>query len=176
MTKALEWVINVNNLISRANTMTRIAIVGNLVSWAYASVWIIGVKDKVSWAKTFIRMVGIRHLIAWTTWASFASLHTILPNLLLFAFLFLLPFIAFFRAFLVLTFVTIEQYIFFWKTEIQIILRLGGWVIKNNKRLHGRKMIFFSLFKLIIISFFYMHNILYYDKKQSKVLDSLCPL
>ena len=175
MTKTLEWVINVKNLISRANTMTRIAIVGNFVSWAYALVWIIGVKDKVSWAKTFIRMVGIRHLIAWTTWASFASLHTILPNLFLFAFLLLLPFIAFFRVFLVLTFVTIEQYIFFWKTEIQIILRLGGWVIKNDKRLCDRKMIF-SLFKLIIISFFYMHNILYIDKKQTKVLGSLCLL
>ena len=113
MTKTLEWVIRVKNLIGRANTMTGIAVVWNFVSWAYTLVWIIGIKDKFSWAKTFIRMVGIRHLIAWTTWASFASLHTILPNLLLFAFLFLLPFIAFFRVFLVLTFVTIEQYIFF---------------------------------------------------------------
>ena len=67
MAKTLDWVVDVKNLIGRANTMTRIALVWNFVSLAYTLVWIIGVKDKVSWTKTFIGMVGIRYLIAWTT-------------------------------------------------------------------------------------------------------------
>ena len=108
MTKTLEWVIDVKNLIGRANTMTGIAVVWNFVSWAYTLFWIIGIKDKVSRAKTFIRMVGTRHLIAWATWTSFASLQALLPYLLLVAFILLLPFLAFLRIFLVLTFAKIE--------------------------------------------------------------------
>ena len=88
--------------------MTGIAVVWNFVSWAYTLFWIIGIKDKVSRAKTFIRMVGIRHLIAWATWTSFASLQALLPYLLLVAFILLLPFLAFLRTFLVLTFATIK--------------------------------------------------------------------
>ena len=113
MTKTLERVIDVKNLIGRANTTTRIAAVWNFVSRAYTLFWINGIKDKVSWAKTFIRMVGIRHLISWTTWASFASLHTLLPYLFLVAFFLLLQFFAFLRFFLVLT--CAEQHIVFWK-------------------------------------------------------------
>jgi hypothetical protein len=93
--------------------MTGIAVVWNFVSWAYTLVWNIRIKDKFSWAKTFIRMVGIRYLIAWATWTSFASLQALLPYLLLVVFILLLPFLAFLRTFLVLTFATIEQYIFF---------------------------------------------------------------